>query len=151
MYTNAIVGYLNILQKLLDEVKPDYVACAFDVKAPTFRHARYADYKGTRKGMPEELAMQVQPLKELLDYLGFAVVEKPGYEADDLLGTFSVSCRQAGVECFLASGDRDNQQLVGDGVTLLLASTQMGRPQTIRCDEAYIRETYGSRPASSFR
>ena len=146
MYTNAIYGFMNILLKLCDEVQPDYVVCAFDRREPTFRHQRYAQYKGTRKGMPEELAMQVEPLKELLHDLGFCTVEQPGYEADDILGTFAKRCKATGVACFLASGDRDNQQLVDEGVTLLLASTQMGRPQTVYCDPAYIREKYGLAP-----
>ena len=88
-YTNGIYGFMTILLKLLEEVKPEAVACAFDLSAPTFRHKMYDGYKAQRKGMPEELASQLAPLKELLGALGFAIVECEGFEADDILGTLS--------------------------------------------------------------
>ncbi|WRS27078.1 DNA polymerase I [Oscillospiraceae bacterium MB08-C2-2] len=146
LHTNAIYGFLSILQKMLSETKPDGVAVAFDLKAPTFRHKKYEGYKAQRKGMPEELAQQLPLLKELLPYLGYTTVELSGYEADDLLGTLSKSCCQGGNSCVIATGDRDSFQLIGDCVTVRLASTKGGQPQSQFCDEAYIRETYGVEP-----
>ncbi len=145
-YTNAVYGFINILLKLLDETKPDAVACAFDLKAPTFRHKMYDGYKAQRKGMPEELAAQLPLIKELLHCLGYKVVSLEGYEADDILGTLSKRCRDAGDECVIATGDRDSLQLVGDGVTVLLATTKMGRSETIVYDEGVIFEKYGVSP-----
>ena len=92
VYTNAIFGYMNIFKKLLDEVRPDAVACAFDLRAPTFRHKMYDGYKAQRKGMPEELAMQLPLVQELLQHLGYKIVQVEGYEADDILGTFCALC-----------------------------------------------------------
>ena len=147
LYTNALYGFLNIYQKLLDMTVPDHVAAAFDLSAPTFRHEAYDAYKAGRKGMPEELRQQMPILKELLPLLGCAVVEKEGYEADDILGTLSLAAAQQGGECFIATGDRDALQLVGDGVTVLLAATKMGRPETTVYDVPAIREKYGLDPA----
>lgn len=147
LYTNALYGFLNIYQKLLDMTGPDHVAAAFDLSAPTFRHEAYDAYKAGRKGMPEELRQQMPILKELLPLLGCAVVEKEGYEADDILGTLSLAAAQQGGECFIATGDRDALQLVGDGVTVLLAATKMGRPETTMYDVPAIREKYGLDPA----
>lgn len=147
LYTNALYGFLNIYQKLLDMTGPDHVAAAFDLSAPTFRHEAYDAYKAGRKGMPEELRQQMPILKELLPLLGCAVVEKEGYEADDILGTLSLAAAQQGGECFIATGDRDALQLVGDGVTVLLAATKMGRPETTVYDVPAIREKYGLDPA----
>ncbi|MEG1782889.1 MAG: DNA polymerase I, partial [Oscillospiraceae bacterium] len=110
-YTNGIYGFLNILQKLEQDLKPDATAIAFDLKAKTFRHEMYPQYKGTRKGMPEELAQQMPVLKELLADLGYNIVTCEGYEADDILGTFAKACTRAGDECFIATGDRDSLQL----------------------------------------
>ena len=140
-FTNAIYGFLNILLRLKEETQPDAVAVAFDVKAPTFRHEMYAGYKANRKGMPPELAQQMQPLKTLLAALGYRILEAPGWEADDILGTLAAHC---GAEdfCWLATGDRDSLQLVRENVNVLLASTKMGRPQTVRYDAARIEEEY---------
>ena len=123
------------------------VAIAFDRKAPTFRHKAYAGYKVQRKGMPEELAQQLPNLKELLQLLGYRLVECDGFEADDILGTFARVCREEGAECVIATGDRDSLQLVGSGVTVRLATTKMGQPQATVYDEAKIREEYGVEPA----
>lgn len=146
MYTNAIYGFLNILLKICDEVQPDYIACAFDVKAPTFRHKQFDGYKAGRKGMPEELAMQMPLLKELLGYLGYPMVELAGYEADDILGTLSQICLDTKNECVIATGDRDSLQLVNDYVTVRLATTKMGRPDVTFYDTAAIEEKYGVTP-----
>ena len=141
--TNAIYGFLNILLNLLRENQPDEVAIAWDLKAPTFRHKMYDGYKATRHGMPEELAQQMPVLKELLAELGFVMVSREGWEADDLLGTLSAAAAARGDECLLATGDRDSLQLVNDHVTVLLASTRGGRSETVPMDPEAIREKYG--------
>ncbi len=144
-YTNGIFGFMNILLGMLDEYKPDGVAVAFDVKAPTFRHEMFDAYKGTRKPAPSELIEQFPTLKELLGYLGFTVVEKPGYEADDILGTLSKACGEVDF-CYIATGDRDSLQLVRDNVNVLLATTKMGKSTTVKYDVAKINEVYGVTP-----
>ena len=146
LFTNGIYGFLTILQKLNSETEPDAVAIAFDMRAPTFRHKEYAGYKANRKGMPPELAQQLPTLKELLTLLGYRLVECEGYEADDILGTLSKACSEAGDACVLATGDRDSLQLVGPRVTVRLASTKMGQPQVTVYDEAKILEDYGVTP-----
>ena len=146
-YTNALVGFLNIFQKLRDLTGPDRIAVAFDRKAPTFRHQRYEAYKAGRKGMPEELASQLPVMKELLGLMGCTVVELDGYEADDILGTLSAAAVRQGGDCFIATGDRDALQLVDDKVTVLLAATKMGRPDTSAYDIPAIQEKYGLLPA----
>lgn len=146
-YTNALVGFLNILQKLQDTVQPDRVAVAFDLHAPTFRHQLYPEYKAGRKGMPDELRQQMPLLKEILTLMGFTLVEKESYEADDILGTLSAAAAIQGGECFLATGDRDALQLVNDHTTVLLAATKMGRPDTTAYDPAAIREKYDLEPS----
>lgn len=145
-YTNAIYGFMNILLKLEQSEKPDEIAVAFDLRAPTFRHKMYEGYKAQRKGMPEELADQMPLLKELLADLGYVEVCKEGYEADDILGTLAAAAAKRGDECLLATGDRDSLQLVEPGVTVLLTTTQMGRGETTRMDEAAIYEKYGVAP-----
>lgn len=145
-YTNGIVGFMNILQKLLAEENPDAVAVAFDLKAPTFRHKMYDGYKATRHGMPQELADQMPVLKDLLSALGYQLVTAEGFEADDILGTLAAACKKAGDECVIATGDRDSLQLVGPGVRVLLAGTAMGRSITTNMDEAAVFEKYGVLP-----
>ena len=142
VFTNAITGFFNILLKLENGFKPDCVAVAFDMKAPTFRHQMYKDYKGTRKPMPEELAMQVPYVKKLLKAMGIVIVEKEGWEADDILGTISHGAELAGHTAVIATGDRDSFQLVTDKVTVNLAGN---REDTIYTPEK-IREVYGVEP-----
>lgn len=146
-FTNGIYGFLNILLHLEQECTPDAVAVAFDLKAPTFRHQMYAEYKAGRKGMPDELASQLPILKELLDALGYTVVSCEGWEADDILGTLSAACRGTEHQCFLATGDRDSLQLIGGNTVVLLAATRGGQAQTVYCDEARILADYGVKPA----
>ncbi len=146
-YTNAIVGFLNILARLREQTGADHIAVAFDVHAPTFRHQMYDAYKAGRKGMPEELRQQMEPLKSILRAMGLTLVEQAGYEADDILGTLSRAAAEAGDECYIATGDRDALQLVGERVTVLLATTKMGRPETVVFDTAAIKEKYGLTPA----
>ncbi len=145
-YTNAIYGFMNILLKLTEQYAPDATAIAFDLRGPTFRHKMYDGYKATRKGMPEELAQQMQPLKDLLGMLGYRIVTCEGYEADDILGTFAASCRQTGDDCYIVTGDRDSLQLVGGPVRVLLTTTRFGRGETEEMDEAAVRERYGVEP-----
>ena len=145
-FTNAIYGFLTMLLKIQEDVTPDAVAIAFDLKAPTFRHKAYDGYKANRKGMPEELHQQLQPLKDLLTLLGYKLVTKEGYEADDILGTLSHSCAEKGDECVLATGDRDSLQLVNDKVTVRLASTKGGKANAILYDKDKIVEDYGVTP-----
>lgn len=142
-YTNAIFGFQNILLNLLAAHKPDAVAIAWDERAPTFRHKAYEGYKGTRKGMPEELAQQMPVLKELLTDLGFVQVSCAGWEADDILGTLAGANRAAGGVTLLATGDRDSLQLVDEATTVLLATNR----ETIPMDPAAIQAKYGVSPA----
>ncbi len=146
MYTNAITGFLNILIKLKTEHNPNEIAIAFDLKAPTFRHNMYSDYKAHRKGMPEELAMQMPVLKELLLYLGYNIVSCEGYEADDILGTLSNECAKRNDICLLATGDRDSLQLVNKTTSVLLATTKAGKSITLVMDENAVHEQYGLTP-----
>ena len=144
-YTNGIFGFMNILLGMLETHKPDSVAVAFDVKHPTFRHEMYTEYKGTRKPAPTELIEQFPTLKELLGYIGITVVEKPGFEADDILGTLSNACGKDDF-CYILTGDRDSLQLVKDNVNVLLATTKMGQSTTVTYDVDKIREVYGVEP-----
>ena len=141
-FTNAIYGFLTMLYKIKNEENPDAVAIAFDLKAPTFRHKAYAGYKATRKGMPEELASQMAPLKELLTLLGYKLVVCEGYEADDILGTLAKACEKSGNECVIATGDRDSLQLVSDKTSVHLCSNK----QDIIYTPQKIMEDYGVTP-----
>ena len=145
-YTNAVVGFLNILLKLLADVQPDAVVCAFDLKAPTFRHKMFDGYKAQRKGMPEELAQQLPLVKQLLESMGYPIITREGYEADDILGTLSALCEQSGDQCFIATGDRDSLQLIGKNTVVLLASSRMGKNETLLCDEDYFVQKFGTTP-----
>lgn len=140
--TNAIYGFITMLEKIKADTKPDRVAIAFDLKAKTFRHKSYAGYKSNRKGMPEELAMQLEPLKTLLTLLGYTLVTCEGYEADDILGTLSLAAEKQGYKCFIATGDRDSLQLVSDNVTVDLASNKAN----IFYTPEKIMEDYGVTP-----
>ena len=145
-YTNAIYGFLNIFLKLLDDYKPDAVAAAFDLRAKTFRHEMYKEYKGTRKAMPEELAQQMPVLRQLLADLGYRVVTCEGYEADDILGTLAAACEKDGDECLIATGDRDSLQLIDTGATVLLTTTHFGRGELSVMDKAAVETQYGVSP-----
>ena len=146
LYTNGIYGFLTMLQKLLDEVQPDSVVIAFDLKGPTFRHKKYAGYKANRHGMPEELAQQMPTLKELLKDLGYHLVTCEAYEADDILGTFSKACTEQQNTCVIATGDRDSLQLVGPYTSVRLATTKFGQPQVTLYTEEKVKEIYGVTP-----
>ncbi len=144
-FTNGIYGFLNILFSLENEYSPDAVAIAFDLKAPTFRHKMYAQYKGNRKGMPDELAGQMPVLKELLRAMGYRLVECEGWEADDILGTIADKCEKDDM-CCIATGDRDALQLVTDNVHVILASSKVGRTQYIEYDPVRVKEEKGVEP-----
>lgn len=125
LHTNAVYGFLNIMFKIIDEEQPDYLAVAFDVSAPTFRHKMFADYKGTRKGMPDELRQQVPVMKEALAAMGVHTIEKEGYEADDIIGTMSRRCEAEGMDVSIISGDRDLLQLATEKVKVRIPKTKM--------------------------
>lgn len=140
--THAIYGFLTMLNKISREENPEAVAIAFDLKSPTFRHKAYSGYKANRKGMPEELASQMPPLKELLKLLGYKIVTCEGYEADDILGTLASACEQSGNACVLATGDRDSLQLVSDKTSVHLCTNR----QDILYTPEKIMEEYGVTP-----
>ncbi len=129
LHTNAIYGFLNILFKILEEEKPDYLAVAFDVKAPTFRHEMFAEYKGTRKPMPEELREQVPVMKDVLRAMNVVIVEKAGLEADDILGTLAKRAEADGMDVALVSGDRDLLQIATDIIKIRIPKTKQGRTE----------------------
>ena len=142
LHTNALFGFVNILLKNLQSISPDYAAVAFDLKAPTFRHKEYAEYKAGRHAMPDELKMQMPYAHTLAGALGFAVLEKEGYEADDILGTLAAMGEEKGVEVFVLTGDRDSLQLISDTTKVLLA----GNTDTIVYDRARFFEKYTIQP-----
>ncbi len=129
LHTNAIFGFLNILFKILEEEHPDYLAVAFDVHAPTFRHQMYEAYKGTRKPMPEELREQVPVMKEVLRAMGITIMEQAGLEADDILGTLAKKAEAEGMEVSLVSGDRDLLQIATEHIKIRIPKTKMGRTE----------------------
>ena len=144
--TNAIFGFLNILQKLLEEGSPEALCVTFDRKAPTFRHLAYEGYKATRKGMPDELASQLPLLKDILAAMNIPMYELDGWEADDLIGTISVKDTAAGWETVIVTGDKDSLQLVTDTTTVKLVSTRMGRTTTRDMTPESFRAEYGFDP-----
>ena len=147
-FTNAVYGFLSILFKLEEDLKPDYLAVAFDVKHPTKRHELYKDYKGTRKGMPDELAAQMPIIKDVLTRMNITIIEKPGYEADDILGTLAKYAEKQGVETVLLTGDRDSFQLASDKITIRIPRTKNGKTETEDYDRKKILEEYGLEPES---
>ena len=129
LHTNAVYGFLNIMFKILEEEKPEYLAVAFDVHAPTFRHQMYEAYKGTRKPMPEELREQVPVMKEVLKAMHITIMEQAGLEADDILGTLAKKAEQAGMEVSLVSGDRDLLQIATDHIKIRIPKTKQGKTE----------------------
>ena len=124
LYTNAVYGMANIIEKQISSLKPDYCAVAFDLKAPTFRHKMYSEYKANRKGMPEELAVQLPYAKKCMSYMGCKVLSAEGFEADDILGTLAKTASEQDVEAYILTGDRDSLQLIDDKVKVLLVKTK---------------------------
>ena len=129
LHTNAIYGFLNIMFKIIDEEKPEYLAVAFDLKAPTFRHKIYPEYKGTRKGMPDELREQVPVMKEVLTSMGILIMEQEGLEADDILGTMAKRAQKDGFEVALVSGDRDLLQIADENIKIRIPKTKGGKTE----------------------
>lgn len=146
IYTNAIFGFLSILLKLLNDENPDYVCVAFDLKAPTFRHKKYDGYKATRKGMPDELRMQMPIIKDVLRAMNIKILEIEGYEADDILGTLAKYGEDNGIEVLLLTGDRDALQLVSDNVTVRIPTTRMGKTESTDYTPAVVSEKFGIVP-----
>ena len=146
LHTNAVYGFLNIMFKILDEEKPEYLTVTFDVHAPTFRHEMYADYKGTRKPMAEELRQQVPVIKEVLQAMQIRTIEKAGLEADDLLGTISRICEEKGMDVAIISGDRDTLQLATEKVKIRIPKTKQGRTEIEDYYAADVKEKLGVTP-----
>lgn len=144
--TNAIYGFLNILLKLIKEQEPDYICAAFDVKAPTFRHKQYEGYKAQRKPMPDGLAAQMPLAKDVLRAMGVTILEKEGYEADDIIGTVARLCEESEISCFIATGDKDDLQLASDKTKVILTVTKSGYNETIIYDDKAVKEKYHVKP-----
>ena len=146
IYTNAVYGFLAIMFKMLEDENPEYLAIAFDVKAPTKRHELYSDYKGTRHGMPDELKVQVPLIKEVLNAMNIKLYEKEGYEADDILGTLAKFGEENGLEVKLLTGDRDSFQLASNKTTIMIPHTKQGKTETDYYDRNKVFEVYGVEP-----
>ena len=146
LHTNAIYGFLNIMFKILDEERPEYLTVTFDVHAPTFRHKMFADYKGTRKPMAEELRQQVPVIKEALRAMNIEIIEQEGLEADDLLGTISRICEEKGMDVSIISGDRDTLQLATDHVKIRIPKTKQGKTEIEDYYAPDVKERYGVTP-----
>ncbi|MDD7402316.1 MAG: DNA polymerase I [Butyribacter sp.] len=146
LHTNAVYGFLNIMLKIIEEEKPDYLAVAFDVKKPTFRHKMYTEYKGTRKPMPEELHQQVPVIKDVLRAMRVPVITLPGYEADDILGTIATVAQKEGKEVSLVSGDRDLLQLASEHILIRIPKTKRGGTEIEDYHTEEVIEKYGITP-----
>lgn len=145
-YTNAVYGFINILNKYMSEDKPEYIAVAFDLRAPTFRHKEYGEYKAQRKGMPQELAMQVPLMKEVLDAMRIKRFEIEGYEADDIIGTLAQKAENEGMETVIITGDKDSFQLITEKTSVKTPVTKGGKTETDFYDPQRVAERYGSGP-----
>ena len=146
IYTNALLGFFNILSKTVSEVDPNYLCVAFDMKAPTFRHKLFSDYKGTRKPAPEEFRMQLPIIREILKSMGIPVLEKEGYEADDILGTLAKRFEKEGLLVTLLSGDRDLLQIASDNITISIPKTIGGKTETFNYNTKDVLASYGVTP-----
>ncbi|MDD2980407.1 MAG: DNA polymerase I [Hespellia sp.] len=146
LHTNAIYGFLNIMFKIIDEERPEYLTVTFDVHAPTFRHEMFAEYKGTRKPMAEELRQQVPVIKEVLQAMNISIIEKAGLEADDLLGTISKRCEKDGLEVAIISGDRDTLQLATEHVKIRIPKTKQGKTEVEDYYATDVKERYQVTP-----
>ena len=147
LFTNGIYGFLKIMFKHIEEIKPDYICVAFDLKAPTFRHKMYKEYKAQRKGMPQELRVQMPVLKEVLQAMNIAIIEKEGFEADDIIGTVSRICDEEKIKCHILTGDKDDLQLASDNTDILLTVTRMGNTTTTVYNDKKVFEAYGVTPS----
>lgn len=145
-YTNAVYGFLSIMFKITEDLDPKYLVVAFDVKSPTKRHEMFKEYKGTRKGMPDELAKQMPIIKKVLTAMNIKIIEKAGYEADDVLGTLSRFGEKNNLEVYLLTGDRDSFQLATKKTIIRIPRTKQGKTEEEDFDEAKVIETYGVNP-----
>ena len=145
-YTNAVYGFLAILFKILEDIQPQYIAVAFDLKGPTARHEMYEGYKANRHGMPEELAEQMPIIKDVLRTMNIDIIEKQGYEGDDILGTLAKFGEKQGLEVTILSGDRDTFQLASDHITIRIPRTKAGKTETEDYNRAKVLEEYGLEP-----
>ena len=145
-YTNAVYGFLSILFKILEDIEPKYLAVAFDLKAPTMRHKMYEGYKANRHGMPDELAMQMPILKDVLKAMNIAIIEKEGYEADDILGTLAKWGQNEKLDVTVLTGDRDSFQLIDKNIKVRIPRTKMGKTETEDYTIDKIKEEYGLEP-----
>ena len=146
LHTNAIYGFLNILFKILEEEKPDYLTVAFDLHAPTFRHKQYEAYKGARKPMPMELREQIPVMKDVLSAMGVTMITKEGYEADDLLGTVAKKSEEKGMDVTILSGDRDLLQLASSHICIRIPKTKGGKTTIEDYYENDVKEAYQLTP-----
>jgi DNA polymerase-1 len=146
LYTNAVYGFINILNKYVEEENPQYLCVAFDLKEPTFRHKEFDGYKANRKGMPEELAVQLPVAKEVLDAMNVKTIEYSGYEADDIIGTLSLCAEEKGMEVVILTGDRDSLQLAGKTTRIKIPVTRSGKTETEEYDYNRVVEQYGITP-----
>ena len=146
IYTNAVYGFLSILFKIEEDLNPDYIAVAFDLKGPTERHKMYEGYKANRHGMPDELAQQMPIIKDVLKAMNIKIIEKQGYEGDDILGTLSKEAEEQGIDVTILSGDRDTFQLTSDKVTVRIPRTKMGKTENEDYDRTRVLEEYGIEP-----
>lgn len=144
--TNAVYGFMNIIIKLINDFKPNYICAAYDIKAPTFRHKMYKEYKAQRKPMPDDLAKQLPISKDILKAMDIPIIALEGYEADDIIGTVSRICGENETECLIATGDRDDLQLVSPSTKVILTVTKYGRPETTVYDEAAVNDKYKVTP-----
>ena len=145
-YTNAIYGFLNILDRMRQEEQPDALCVAFDLHGPTFRHEKYDQYKATRHGMPEELAQQMPVMKDVLRAMNIPIYACQGWEADDVIGTIAKRCSEGGWDCVIVTGDRDSLQLVDEHVTVKLVTTKGGQSGSTNYTPAVFQEEYGFAP-----
>ena len=145
-YTNAVYGFLSILFKIEEDLNPDYIAVTFDLKGPTERHKMYEGYKANRHGMPDELAQQMPIIKDVLKAMNIKIIEKQGYEGDDILGTLSKEAEEQGIDVTILSGDRDTFQLTSDKVTVRIPRTKMGKTENEDYDRTRVLEEYGIEP-----
>ena len=146
-YTNAVYGFLAILFKILEDIEPQYIAVAFDLKGKLKRKELYEGYKANRHGMPEELAEQMPIIKEVLKAMNIDIIEKEGYEGDDILGTLAKYGEKQGLEVTILSGDRDTFQLASDNITIRIPRTKAGKTETEDFNRAKVLEEYGLEPA----
>ena len=140
LYTHAVYGFLNILERMEKEESPDAVCVAFDLHGPTFRHERYEGYKANRHGMPEELAQQMPVMKQVLTAMNIPIYSAQGWEADDVIGTVGKKCGQENWDCVVVTGDRDSLQLIDDHVKIKLVISKPGQTTATLYDEAKFRE-----------